>query len=122
MKWKNYIKLSNGYQIDLDIKSSFFQKMKGLLGLKFLPRNKGIVLVNCRQVHTFGMKFPIDLIVLDGNLNIVEFVGNLRPNRISPYFKEGKHIVELASHPENEKIFGAKRFSPVCARFIHSHI
>jgi uncharacterized membrane protein (UPF0127 family) len=122
MKQENCIKFNNGYQIDLEIKSSFLQKLKGLLGLKFLPKNKGIVLVNCRQVHTFGMKFPIDLIVLDDKFNIVRFVGNLKPNKISPYFKEGRHVIELAANPENEKVFGNSYSSPVFAQLIHSHI
>lgn len=124
MKQENCIEFDNGYRINLEIKSSFFQKLRGLLGLKFLPKDKGIVLTNCKQVHTFGMKFPIDLIVLDSEFNIIRFVGNLKPNKISPYFKEGKHIIELASDPENEKVFGSnhKSQSPVFAQLIHSHI
>jgi uncharacterized membrane protein (UPF0127 family) len=39
-----------------------------LLGLAFLPRERagpGLLIPRCRSVHTFGMRFPLDLVFLD---------------------------------------------------------
>lgn len=39
-----------------------------LLGLALLPRERagpGLLLPRCRSVHTFGMRFPIDVFFLD---------------------------------------------------------
>lgn len=99
------IMFSNGYRIDLELKTSFLEKMKGLLGVGYLSKNRGIVLENCKQVHTFGMRFPIDILVLDKNLNIIDFVYRMKPNRIGKFYWRGKYMIELASNKENKEIF-----------------
>jgi uncharacterized membrane protein (UPF0127 family) len=41
-----------------------------LLGLAFLPREQagpGLLIPRCRSVHTFGMRFPLDLVFLDSD-------------------------------------------------------
>lgn len=40
---------------------------KGLLGRSGLPPGEGLWIVPCESVHTFFMKFPIDLVYLDRN-------------------------------------------------------
>jgi uncharacterized membrane protein (UPF0127 family) len=42
-----------------------------LLGLSLLGRRAagaGLLIPGCRSVHTFGMRFPLDLVFLDFNL------------------------------------------------------
>jgi uncharacterized membrane protein (UPF0127 family) len=96
---------NDDYRIDLELKSSFFQKFRGLLGVKHLGEKQGIVLVGCKQVHTFWMQFPIDIVVLDKDFKIIDFVGDLKANKISPYYRRGYYIIELATNPINEKLF-----------------
>jgi len=99
------ITFNNGYRIDLELKASFLERLKGLLGTEYLNKNRGIVLENCKQIHTFAMKFPIDVIVLDKNLNIIDFVYNMKPNRIGKFYWRGKYMIELSSRVENKEIF-----------------
>ncbi len=99
------IAFNNGYRIDLELKTSFWERMKGLLGVDYLNKNRGIVLENCKQVHTFGMKFPIDILVLDKNLDIIDFVYRMKPNRIGKFYWRGKYMIELASNKENKEVF-----------------
>ncbi|MBN2168682.1 MAG: DUF192 domain-containing protein, partial [Actinobacteria bacterium] len=40
-------------------------RRKGLIGLSGLNGEEAYVFPRCRQVHTFGMLFPIDVIFLD---------------------------------------------------------
>src|SRR4030088_896304 len=40
-------------------------RRKGLLGRNGLPAGEGLWIVPCESVHTFGMKFPIDLVYVD---------------------------------------------------------
>ena len=99
------ITFDNGYKIDLEMKSSFWERMKGLLGVEYLDRSKGIILENCKQIHTFGMKFPIDVLVLDKNLDFIDFIHKMKPNRIGKFYWRGKYIIELSSNEENKRIF-----------------
>lgn len=41
------------------------KRRKGLLGRDGLGPGEGLWIVPCESVHTFGMRFPIDLIYLD---------------------------------------------------------
>ena len=43
----------------------------------------GLWIVPCRGVHSFAMKFPIDVIYLDGRKCVVHIEENLRPWRVA---------------------------------------
>ncbi|WP_324250918.1 DUF192 domain-containing protein [Paraburkholderia saeva] len=41
------------------------ERMRGLLGRDHLASAEGLLLRPCRSVHTFGMRFSIDVLFLD---------------------------------------------------------
>jgi uncharacterized membrane protein (UPF0127 family) len=47
--------------IEVDPRASFLGRLRGLLGRASLPDRTCIWLQRCGAVHTFGMRFPIDL-------------------------------------------------------------
>jgi len=49
----------------VEIAGSNVKRSKGLLGKKGLEPGEGMWIVPCEAVHTFFMRFPIDLIYLD---------------------------------------------------------
>jgi len=56
---------------------------KGLLGRLSLPPEGGLWIVPCNSVHTFFMKFPIDLIYLSRSKKVKKVRGNVDAWRIS---------------------------------------
>lgn len=46
-------------------------------------------------IHTFGLKFPIDVIILDNNINVVRLKENLKPNRIFLWNPIHNRVIEL---------------------------
>lgn len=40
-------------------------RLLGLALLRELPRGHALLIPHCRSVHTFGMRFPIDIVFLD---------------------------------------------------------
>jgi len=53
-----------------------------LLGLALLTRERaptGLLLPRCRSVHTFGMRFPLDLVFLDAAGRVVELRRGVPP-------------------------------------------
>jgi uncharacterized protein len=40
-------------------------RLLGLAGLAHLPAECGLLLPRCRSVHTFGMRFALDLVFID---------------------------------------------------------
>jgi uncharacterized membrane protein (UPF0127 family) len=55
-----------------------------LLGLAFLDRARagpGLLIPRCRRVHTFGMRFSLDLLFLDADGRVVELRRGVEPGR-----------------------------------------
>ena len=56
----------------LEVADGFESRLRGLLGRE---RFEGALLLRpARSVHTFGMRFPIDVAFCDGELKVVEVV------------------------------------------------
>jgi len=72
------------------------RRMRGLLGRAALPAGEGILLRPAGSVHTFFMRFPIDVVFLDREHVVVGIEHSLEPWRTAG--KRGaKAVVELAA-------------------------
>jgi uncharacterized membrane protein (UPF0127 family) len=75
--------------------TSLGQRMKGLLGQDSLVANEALILKPCSSIHTFFMRFAIDVLFLDKNMQIVRLVQDMPPNRLSPIVWASKMAIEL---------------------------
>jgi uncharacterized protein len=73
-----------------------FARMRGLLGRRSLDGDEGILLRPAGSVHTFFMRFPIDVVFLDRELRVVGIEPELRPWRTAGR-RGAKAVVELAA-------------------------
>lgn len=72
------------------------RRMRGLLGRRSLPSGEGLLLTPAPSVHTAFMRFPIDLVFLDRNLEVVRVVERLRPWRMASA-RRARLTLELAT-------------------------
>ena len=79
------------------IARSFWQRLVGLLGHSSLPPGEGLVLESCSSVHTAFMRFPIDVVTIDGSGKVTKLVANLKPFRVSGTFPAKRTVIELPS-------------------------
>jgi uncharacterized membrane protein (UPF0127 family) len=78
-------------------------RSKGLLGRESLDADEGLWIVQpplawlapCPTIHTFFMKFPIDVLFLDGGLQVRRVIENMKPWRLSPWVLAAHSILEL---------------------------
>lgn len=59
------------------------ERTRGLLGRAGLERDQGLWIDPCRSIHTFFMRFPLDVIYLDRDGVIVKTVQGIGPWRLS---------------------------------------
>jgi hypothetical protein len=71
-------------------------RRKGLLGRDRLDAGEGLWIVPCEAIHTFWMRFPIDLIYLDRKHCVVKTRSNVRPWRLSACLR-AHSVLELAA-------------------------
>jgi hypothetical protein len=69
--------------------------MLGLLGRRSLAEDEGLLLTPCTSIHTFFMRFPIDILYLDREHVVVKAVRAVRPFRFSACLRGAHSILEL---------------------------
>jgi len=74
--------------------NNVFKRMIGLLNRKVLAQGEGLLLDRCYGIHTFGMRFPIDVVFLDKELRVIRVVTALPPWR-SCVVKHAVYVLEL---------------------------
>ena len=77
------------------VADTLFTRMKGLLGKKELPQGESLWIKPCFSVHTFFMKFPIDVIFLNKTNQVIAAVSNLTPNRMTRLYPQSFSVLEL---------------------------
>lgn len=71
-------------------------RMRGLLGRRALPSGEGLLLRPAASIHTAFMRFPIDVVFLDGDLRVLKLVPRLKPWRTAAALS-AKAVLELAA-------------------------
>jgi uncharacterized membrane protein (UPF0127 family) len=66
-----------------EIADSGAKRSKGLLGREGLAPGEGLWIVPCESVHTFWMRFPIDLVYLDRKKRVKKIRHAVPPWRVS---------------------------------------
>lgn len=73
---------------------SFKKKTEGLSGKEF---PEPVYFKTRWGIHTFGMNFPIDCIVADGNMVVRRVKENLRPGRFFFWNPKFQNVMELSA-------------------------
>lgn len=81
---------------DVIIADTLFKRMKGLLGKKEFGKGQAIVLEPCNSIHTFFMRFPIDVLFLDKENKILKAVPSLEPFKLTRVYFSAARTVELS--------------------------
>jgi hypothetical protein len=66
-----------------EVADSGATRRKGLLGRDRLPDGHGLWIVPCESVHTWGMRFPIDVLYLDRKQRVRKLRRAMVPWRVS---------------------------------------
>ncbi len=78
----------------LQVADTAATRRKGLLGRSHLPAGEGLWIVPCESVHTFFMRFSIDLVYLDRARKVRKVRSSVPPWRISVCFF-ARSVLEL---------------------------
>ena len=56
----------------MEVADTSAKRRKGLLGRDSLPIGHALWIVPCESVHTYGMRFPIDVLYLDRKKRVIK--------------------------------------------------
>lgn len=93
----------------LFVAATFWQRLRGLQFARPLPSGSGLLLRDCRSVHTMWMRFPIDAVFLDDEMTVLEVRREIKPWRVViPKTKEAAHVIEMTSGWEDARRVGQR--------------
>ena len=75
--------------------SSILARARGLLGRRSLGEGEALLIQPCNAVHTFFMRFAIDVVFLSRDLRVVRAIPELRPWRATRFHPRATLVVEL---------------------------
>jgi uncharacterized membrane protein (UPF0127 family) len=67
----------------VDLAGDSLARKRGLLDRDHLPLGTALVIAPCSAVHTFGMRFSIDVIFAARDGRVVKIVSDLGPRRLA---------------------------------------
>ena len=85
---------------DTMVAASYLSRLVGLLGKTrhWAQLGRGLWIIPSSGVHTIGMLFPIDLIFLNKEKEVVHIEEHVRPFRISKVSLRAESVLELPAH------------------------
>ncbi|MGB8955178.1 MAG: DUF192 domain-containing protein [Tumebacillaceae bacterium] len=77
------------------VAETFWTKLRGWTGKKTYPVGEALVIRSCKGVHTFFMKEPVDMVILDREQRIVQMLHSVTPYKMVPLGGVATHVVEF---------------------------
>lgn len=82
--------------VRVDVAESARERLRGLLGRDALAADDALLLERCRSVHTFGMRFSIDVLFVSRSNRVVAVHREVRAGRILMHWR-GAKTLEMAA-------------------------
>lgn len=91
------------------IADSFIKRFSGFMFRKN-PHHEVILIKPCNSIHTFFMKFSIDVLFINENMEVIKKIDDLKPGKVIMPQKKGKMVLEgrtgiFKNIDEGEKVY-----------------
>jgi len=73
----------------------FTQRLRGLLGRDGLPSGHALLISPCGSIHTFFMRFTLDVVFLDAEYRVCRVIRGVAPNRMVWGGRRARRVVEM---------------------------
>jgi uncharacterized protein len=82
---------------DCELANTPWTRLKGLLGRANFPSGAGLWIRPTKEVHTFFMRFAIDVVFISKSGVVIKVCSNLKPWRHSGIQFKAHQVLELAA-------------------------
>jgi uncharacterized membrane protein (UPF0127 family) len=86
-----------GVTLHCRVADGFLSRFLGLMGRRALPDGEALLLVPGGSVHTFFMRFPLDVVYLDRDGTPLRVTPHVRPWRLSRAPRGARFVLELTA-------------------------
>jgi len=82
----------------VNVADSIVGRLIGLLGKKSLKPNSGVWIVPANAIHTIGMLFSFDVVMIDKDFRVVSLKEMVKPFRVILPKLRAESVIELPAH------------------------
>lgn len=75
--------------------NNFFSRLKGLMFVEKIYDGDGMLIEPCNSIHTFFMKFSLDVVFLDKHNKVVQIRRGMKPWRMTSLIFKAVKTLEL---------------------------
>lgn len=82
------------------VANTHLSRLRGLMGMKprRFPHGQALWIVPCHGVHTWFMRFAVDVVYLDRDNTVIHIEEGLRPWRFAPIRMDAGSVIEVPPH------------------------
>jgi uncharacterized protein len=97
---------SSGTTVASDVKwaKSLRERTKGLIGSQGVQEGVAVVFEPASQIHTFGMKFRLDVVFCTRDWRVLHIVRSMAPARMTRPVWHSRFVLELAGGTLAEEV------------------
>lgn len=79
---------------EMKIADTFWKRFMGLMFRKELKPGAGLKIEPCSNIHTFNMRFPIDVLFLSEDHRVLKVITGMEPGKVSAAVKSSRYVIE----------------------------
>jgi uncharacterized membrane protein (UPF0127 family) len=79
----------------VSVARTHWTRLRGMLGRPAPEPGEGLLIVPCRGVHMYGMKYPLDVVFLDEGGAVVDIRADLQPRGRTGFIKGSHYALEI---------------------------
>lgn len=79
----------------IGLADSYLSRLRGMLGRPAPTAGQGLLLSPCRSVHMYGMRFPLDVALLDQQGTVIAAYAPLVPGSRTKWHRQAAYALEL---------------------------
>src|SRR5215831_17020144 len=80
------------------VADSILGRLVGLLGRRSLKPDRGVWIVPANSIHTIGMLFSFDVVMIDKDFRVVSVTEMVKPFRVLLPKRRAESVIELPLH------------------------
>ena len=96
------------------VASNTLSRMKGLMFSEELPDCDGFLIRPGNSIHTFFMRYPLDVVFMDNNFKIVKVLYDLNPWRMTWIYFRSVQVLEMKAGTLKKNLNQGDTLEAIC--------
>lgn len=89
---------------ELMVADTFLKRFWGLMGKKKLESGVGLKIEPCSSIHTFNMRFDIDVLFVSEDHKILKILDGMKPGKVSSVVTGARYVIEANTGELSTKV------------------